>query len=128
MCQQCTQKAVELESKINALKEETLKLASMASLAYTNVGAMGAAAAIGLMRPHLNEVQAELLCMSTTMCVHILNEADRQMQELFGKSMELGMLRSVQEALFMAESAGAQLGTEFAEGHGTQPKKKVTVH
>lgn len=117
-----------MESKINALKEETLKLASMASLAYTNVGAMGAAAAIGLMRPHLNEVQAELLCMSTTMCVHILNEADRQMQELFGKSMELGMLRSVQEALFMAESAGAQLGTEFAEGHGTQPKKKVTVH
>ena len=129
MCQQCTQKAVELEGKIASLKEETLKLASQAGVAYTDVGAMGGAIAIALSR--VNEIpsgEIELLVQTAKLVAHILKEADQYMTDLFGKSMELGVLRSVQDALYMAESAGQMLGEDFGMVSHGQPKKKPTVH
>lgn len=116
-----------MESKIQALKEETLKLASEASLGYSDSGGLGVGSAIALMNPLLlTDWQVEEIIKAVKMSAHVLHASDQLLQEMFSKSMELGMLRSVQEALYMAEGA-LQATDEFGLPHSSTTKKP-TVH
>lgn len=121
MCQGCVQKALEMEAKTTELIRECDKLMSVASTYYADAGAMGATSSLALLFPMaLSDMQVELIILSIRTAAHVVHEADKMAQEFFNKSMELGLLKGVQEALMATQLV---MGDDEMGG-----KKKQTVH
>jgi hypothetical protein len=109
-----------MEARTTELIRECDKLMSQASHLYVDVGAMGGSVAVALMFPmSLNDMQVELLVLSVTTCARMLHDADKLAQEFFTKSMELGLLKGVQEAL---------MATQLVMSDDSHGGKKQTTH